>query len=67
MVTVEVDPVRVESRLAAGEIDCPTCRDGVLGGWGYRPGLARSRGSAIRCGRGGRGAGRARSRMCCCR
>jgi hypothetical protein len=35
MVTVEVDPVRVESRLAAGEIGCPTCRDGVLGGWGY--------------------------------
>jgi len=35
VVTVEVDPVRVESRLSAGEIDCPTCRDGVLGGWGY--------------------------------
>jgi transposase-like protein len=35
MVTVEVDLVRVESRLSAGEIDCPTCRDGVLGGWGY--------------------------------
>jgi hypothetical protein len=35
MVTVEVDLVHVESRLAAGEIGCPTCRDGVLGGWGY--------------------------------
>lgn len=35
MVTVEADPVRVESRLAAGGIGCPTCRDGVLGGWGY--------------------------------
>ena len=35
MVTVEVDPVRVESRLAAGEIGCPRCSDGVLGGWGY--------------------------------
>jgi hypothetical protein len=35
MVTVEVDAVRVESRLAAGGIECPTCRDGVLGGWGY--------------------------------
>ncbi|MBI2706600.1 MAG: helix-turn-helix domain-containing protein [Actinobacteria bacterium] len=35
MVTVEVDPGRVESRLAAGGIGCPTCRDGVLGGWGY--------------------------------
>lgn len=34
MVTVEVDPVRVESRLAAGEIGCPRC-GGVLGGWGY--------------------------------
>jgi hypothetical protein len=35
MVTVEVDPVRVESRLAAGEIGCPCCGDGVLGGWGH--------------------------------
>jgi len=34
MVTVEVDPVRVESRLAAGEIGCPRC-GGVLGGWGH--------------------------------
>ena len=39
MVTVEVDPVRVESRLAAGEIGCPRCGDGVLTGWGH----ARSR------------------------
>lgn len=37
MVTVEVDSVRVESRLAAGRIGCPTCRGGVLGGWGYAP------------------------------
>ncbi|OBJ90884.1 hypothetical protein A9W97_13000 [Mycobacterium gordonae] len=35
MVTVEVDLVCVESRLSAGGIGCPTCRDGVLGGWGY--------------------------------
>ena len=35
MVTVEVDPVRVESRLAAGEIGCPRCGDGVLAGWGH--------------------------------
>ncbi|MBV8349105.1 MAG: helix-turn-helix domain-containing protein [Mycolicibacterium sp.] len=35
MVTVEADPVHVESRLAAGGIACPTCGDGVLGGWGY--------------------------------
>lgn len=35
MVTVEADVVRVESRLAAGEIACPACGDGVLGGWGY--------------------------------
>ena len=34
MVTVEVDPARVESRLAAGQIECPGC-GGVLGGWGY--------------------------------
>jgi hypothetical protein len=39
MVTVEVDPVRVESRLAAGEVSCPSCPDGVLTGWGF----ARSR------------------------
>lgn len=39
MVTVEVDLVRVESRLAAGQIECPTCAQGVLGGWGF----ARSR------------------------
>ena len=35
MVTVEVDPARVESRLAAGEIGCPCCVDGTLGGWGH--------------------------------
>ena len=35
MVTVEADVVRVEFRLAVGGIGCPTCRDGVLGGWGY--------------------------------
>lgn len=39
MVTVEVDPERVESRLAAGELSCPSCPDGVLAGWGF----ARSR------------------------
>lgn len=39
MVTVEVDPERVESRLAAGELSCPSCLDGVLAGWGF----ARSR------------------------
>lgn len=33
--TVEVDLVCVEFRLSAGEIGCPSCRDGVLGGWGY--------------------------------
>ena len=35
MVTVEVDPVFVESRLSAGEIACPCCPAGVLGGWGH--------------------------------
>jgi hypothetical protein len=34
MVTVEVDPVRVESRLTGGAMVCPAC-GGVLGGWGY--------------------------------
>jgi hypothetical protein len=40
MVTVEADVVRVEFRLAVGGIGCPTCRDGVLGGWGVCPGPA---------------------------
>jgi hypothetical protein len=35
MVTVEADLVHVESRLTAGQIDCPSCPDGVLGGWGF--------------------------------
>ncbi|MDN4519044.1 helix-turn-helix domain-containing protein [Mycolicibacterium sp. jd] len=35
MVTVEVDPVHVESRLVGGAIACPACLDGVLAGWGY--------------------------------
>lgn len=35
MVTVEADLVCVESRLAAGQIGCPTCSQGVLGGWGF--------------------------------
>ncbi len=39
MVTVEVDPACVESRLAGGELRCPSCPDGVLAGWGF----ARSR------------------------
>ena len=37
MVTVEVDPVRVESRLAAGEIGYPRCGDGVLAPMGSCP------------------------------
>ena len=32
--TVEADPVRVESRLAAGQVDCPGC-PGVLRPWGW--------------------------------
>lgn len=32
--TVEADPVRVESRLAAGLLDCPGC-PGVLRPWGW--------------------------------
>ncbi|PND54105.1 hypothetical protein CRM90_29905 [Mycobacterium sp. ENV421] len=35
MVTVEADLVCVESRLAAGQIRCPVCSQGVLGGWGF--------------------------------
>ena len=39
MVTVSADADSVESRLLAGEISCPGCVVGVLGGWGF----ARSR------------------------
>ena len=39
MVTVKVDPVRVEYRLAAGEVSCPSCADEKLAGSGF----ARSR------------------------
>ena len=34
MLTVEADQNRVESRLAAGQIDCPNC-PGVLRSWGW--------------------------------
>ncbi len=60
MVTVEVDSARVESRLAAGEVSCPSCSDGVLAGWGFararrvvgmvepvRPRRSRCRGCAV--------------------
>ena len=60
MVTVEVDPVRVESRLAAGELRCSSCPDGVLARWGFarsrrvvgladpvRPRRSRCRGCAV--------------------
>lgn len=60
MVTVEVDSERVESRLAAGEVSCPSCPDGVLAGWGFarsrpvvgmtgpvRPRRSRCRGCAV--------------------
>ena len=39
LLTVEADQIRVESRLAAGQIDCPNC-PGVLRSWGW----ARTRG-----------------------
>ncbi len=60
MVTVEVDPARVESRLAAGELRCSSCPDGVLARWGFarsrrvvglvdpvRPRRSRCRGCAV--------------------
>jgi hypothetical protein len=34
LVTVEADPVGVESRLTAGQVDCPDC-PGVLRPWGW--------------------------------
>ncbi|MGK2873549.1 MAG: helix-turn-helix domain-containing protein [Alphaproteobacteria bacterium] len=60
MVTVEVDSERVESRLAGGEMSCPSCPDGVLVRWGFarsrpvvgvaelvRPRRSRCRGCAV--------------------
>ena len=60
MVTVEVDSERVESRLSAGELSCPSCPDGVLVRWGFarsrhvvgligpvRPRRSRCRGCAV--------------------
>lgn len=35
MLTVEADQDRVESRLAAGQIDCPSCRGQALRSWGW--------------------------------
>jgi hypothetical protein len=59
LVTVEADQVRVESRLAAGQLDCPDCRQ-ALRPWGWarprdihgitgvlRPRRARCRGCLI--------------------
>lgn len=60
MLTVEVDLACVESRLAAGELSCPSCPDGVLVRWGFararrvvgltdsvRPRRSRCRGCAV--------------------
>ena len=45
MVTVEADQVRVESRLTAGQLECPDC-PGVLAPWGFaRPRGVRGVGS----------------------
>ena len=63
MVTVEVDPVRVESRLAAGEIGCPACSAGCWAAGGM-PVLGGSRGWPIRCGRGGPDAESCRGDAC---
>lgn len=35
MVTVEVDSASVESRLADGELSCPSCPGGALARWGF--------------------------------
>ena len=48
MVTVEADQVRVESRLAAGQVECPGC-PGVLRPWGWaRPRGVRGVAGALR-------------------
>jgi hypothetical protein len=47
-VTVEADPVRVESRLVAGLLDCPGC-PGVLRPWGWaRPRRVNGIGDGLR-------------------
>ena len=48
MVTVETDPVRVESRLAAGQVGCPDC-PGALRPWGWaRPRVVHGIGGMLR-------------------
>jgi hypothetical protein len=52
LVTVEADPVGVESRLLAGQIDCPDC-SGVLRPWGWaRPRSVHGIGGVLRPRRG---------------
>lgn len=52
VVTVEGDQVRVESRLVAGEVDCPACRE-VLRPWGWaRPRRVHGIGGVVRPRRG---------------
>jgi hypothetical protein len=51
-VTVEADPVEVESRLTAGRVDCPGC-PGVLRPWGWaRPRRVHGIGGVLRPRRG---------------
>ena len=48
LVTVEADQGRVESRLAAGQVECPGCR-GRLRGWGWaRPRVVRGVSGVLR-------------------
>ncbi|MGV1010573.1 MAG: hypothetical protein ACOYBY_18565 [Dermatophilaceae bacterium] len=52
MVTVEADPVGVESRLTAGRVGCPDC-PGVLAPWGWaRPRRVHGLGGVLRPRRG---------------
>lgn len=49
LLTVEADQDRVESRLVAGQIDCPSCRGSALRSWGWaRPRAVHGVGGVLR-------------------
>jgi len=64
VVTVEADQVGVESRLAAGRVDCPDCRGPLRPGGRVHGGCMGSAGCCVRGGPAVAGVG---SRTCCCR
>jgi hypothetical protein len=66
MLIVCVEQARVEVELVGGLLGCPSCR-GLLGPWVMLGSGCCAAGRGIGCcGRGGRVAGAAWVRMCCC-